>query len=72
MLVNSSNGLYVLVNIGNLNRVNYTLNRMDYLNQFFLLLAALLLEIQYSHILGHIQLIKYQLFHIIGAIYNAH
>ena len=40
---------------------------MDNLNQFILLLAAQPLEIQHLHILGHIQLIKHQLFHIIIA-----
>ncbi len=71
MLVNSSQCLNVLARTGNLLSVFYTLNRMDYIKQFFLLSAAQSLEKQRSHILGHIQLINHQLFNIMNAKYNA-
>ncbi len=71
MLVNSSQCLNVLARTGNLKSVFYTLNRMDYIKQFFLLSSAQSLEQQHSHILGHIQLINHQLFNIISAKYHA-
>jgi hypothetical protein len=67
MLVNSSHGLHVLVPTGNFFTVIYTLNRMDNLKQFILLSAAQSMELQHSHMLGHIQLIKRQLFNIMFA-----
>ena len=70
MLVNSTRCLYVLAKTGNFISVIYTLIRMDYLKQF-ILLEAQPLELQHSHIFGHIQLIKHQLFYIMGAILNA-
>ncbi len=66
MLVNSSHGLDVLAQTGNFIGVIYTLSRMDNIKQF-ILLAAQSLEQQHSHILGHIQHIKHQLFNIIFA-----
>ena len=43
---------------------------MDNTNPFMQLVAQLL-ELQHSHILGHIQHIKHQLFNIISAKYHA-
>ena len=64
-LVKYSHGMDVLATTGKLFGVVYTLNRMDNFNQF-ILMAAQPLEIQHSHILGHIQHNKHQLLNIIG------
>jgi hypothetical protein len=71
MYVNSSLSLDVPAGTGNFIRVIYTFNRMEYFIQFKLP-SPQLLEQQHSHILGNIQLIKYQLFNIISANYHAH
>jgi hypothetical protein len=72
ILKNSSQYLQLIASTGTFMSVVYTLNRMDKLNKFFLLSAVQPLDQQHSHILGYLQLIKHQLFNIIGAKYNAH
>ncbi len=71
MLVNSSHRLHVLAQIGIFIGVIYSLYRMDHTKQF-ILMAVQPLEQQHSHILGHIQHTKYQLFYIMFVVYNAH